>query len=646
MPPVFGIITKPDRNPDPLLIERIKQGGEYVIPRKLICRDSENAFLGMAVIENNALMIPDQVLIEKGDWSIIADAVLYKRKALPEKPGIENESQSDAGLILEAWIRFGSACMNLFYGDFAFVIANRKTGEIFCGRDHLGVRPLFYTFYKDSFLFASEIRYLSHALQKPGLRAEYLTDTLITVKSRKDQTPFQSVFRLKPGHYLHYKEGQTVIDSYWKPDPTRQKRLQSEKEYIDLLSQKLEEAVQMRCNPSTTIGSELSGGLDSSAVTGIANRFLEKEGKKLTAFSNLFPENGTVDFKDEREYIKYMADFRWFPWQGIDHHKSTIPGILRHSLKVHSCFIQQNFNIFSKSLYEKAGIEGIQVLLSGFGGDELVSARTAFPWNELINQREWRVIRDELFHKGFSVKSILKPARIAINYLRNLLNAETHASGVFTKELLDKRFTNFPLQENFSNKHRLRQRLGDNFRREKKNTLAERQSDRIMLDHLPQRMEYCFAAAAQYGMEYRYPLLDVEVIETALAFPPWLKQHHGINRYMFREAIRGFVPEEIRTRDDKSGSTIPQTLQSLINDRDEILNLIQRASEIPFLHEIFDFSKFPEWYEKLAKRDPADQNYLNPGAFYDYLMILLYYLEKPSYSSHSSHNVTQATGNA
>jgi asparagine synthase (glutamine-hydrolysing) len=646
MPPVFGIITKPDKNPDPLLINRMKQAGEYVIPRKLICRESANTFLGIAVIENNPLMIPDQVVCEKGEWIIIADAVLYKRTILLEKLGIKNESQSDAGLILEAWIRFGSACMNFFYGDFAFVINNRKTGEFFCGRDHLGVRPLFYTFHKGSFLFASEIRYLVNAIQKPGLRAEYFTDTLIRVKSRKDQTPFQSVYRLKPGHYLHYKEEQMVTDIYWKLDPTRQIRLKREKEFLVLLRQKLEEAVQIRCNLSAKIGSELSGGLDSSAVTGIASRFLKGEKKEITAFSNLFPENRTVDFKDEREFIKYMTDFVSIPWHGIDHHQLAIPDILKHSLKVHSCFIQQNFNIFSKSLYEKAGSEGIQVLLSGFGGDELVSARTAFPWNELINKREWRVIRDEMFQKGFSLKSILKPAKITINYLRNLLKTETHTSGVFTKELLDKRFRNFPLQEDFSNKHHLRQRLSDNFRKERKNILAERQSDRIMLDHLPQRIEYCYAAAAQYGMEYSYPLLDVDLVETALAFPPWFKQHHGISRYMFREAIRGFVPEEIRTRDDKSGSTIPQTMQSLINDRDEILNLVQRASEIPFLHKIFDFSKFPGWLEKLVRHDPSETNYLNPGAFYDYLMILLYYLEKPSHSSHSSHPPTQTTGNA
>ncbi|HLO58218.1 MAG TPA: asparagine synthase-related protein [Bacteroidales bacterium] len=646
MPPVFGIIAPAGSTPDASLIDRMKRASEYVIPRKLICKELAGDFLGMAVIVNNPLMVPEQVVYEKGDWIIIADAALYKRAILREKLGIENESQSDAGLVLEAWIRYGSACMNLFYGDFAFVITNRKTGEIFCGRDHLGVRPLFYTFHKGSFLFASEIRYLVYALQKPGLRAEYFTDTLITVKSRKDQTPFQSVYRLKPGHYLHHKQGQTVIDTYWKPDPARQIQLRSEKDYIVLLKKILAEAVQIRCNPTAVMGSELSGGLDSSAVTGIANQFLKESGKQITTFSNLFPESGTVDFKDEKEFIKYMIDFGSFRWYGIDHHQSSIPEILKHSLKIHSCFIQQNFNIFSKSLYEKAGSNGIQVLLSGFGGDELVSARTSFPWNELIQKKQWRVIGDELFYKGVRIKTILKPVKIALNYFRFLLNTETHTSGVFTRDLLDKRFTNFPLKSEFSLKHHLRARLEENFRKLKRNTLSERQFDRIMPDHLPQRMEYCYTAAAQYGIEYRYPLLDLDVVETALAFPPWMKQHHGKNRYMFREAIRGFVPEEIRKRDDKTVGTIPQTLQSLVNDKDEILQIIQKASGIPFLHSIFDFSKFPEWYTKLAKRDPNDQNYLNPGAFYDYLMILLYYLEKPSHSSHRSHSTTENQSNA
>lgn len=145
------------------------------------------------------------------------------------------------------------------------------------------------------------------------------------------------------------------------------------------------------------------------------------------------------------------------------------------------------------------------------------------------------------------------------------------------------------------------------------------------MDHLPQRLEYCYTAAAQYGIEYRYPLLDVNLVLACLAFPARLKQHQGTNRYLFRESIKGFVPEVIRQRNDKSGTTIPQTYFSLIREKESILSMVNECRGQSQLEEIFDLSRFPEWYEKLVARAKEDMNYLNPGAFYTYLMMLMYY---------------------
>jgi asparagine synthase (glutamine-hydrolysing) len=145
------------------------------------------------------------------------------------------------------------------------------------------------------------------------------------------------------------------------------------------------------------------------------------------------------------------------------------------------------------------------------------------------------------------------------------------------------------------------------------------------MDHVPQRMEYCYAAAAQFGMEYRYPLLDVNLVTTFLAMPSWLKQKQGTNRYLFRQAIQGFVPESIRNRDDKSGTTIPHNYHSLVTEKKALLNLLNKAEFNPDLLEMFDFDKFPDWVEKLVKRDPVELNYLNPSLFYTYLMVMEYF---------------------
>jgi hypothetical protein len=107
-----------------------------------------------------------------------------------------------------------------------------------------------------------------------------------------------------------------------------------------------------------------------------------------------------------------------------------------------------------------------------------------------------------------------------------------------------------------------------------------------------------------------------------------LKQHHGINRYIFRQAIKDFIPEEIRLCDDKSDSTIPQTYYSLVNERELIMKVVKNAQDSEFINEIFELSRFPAWYERMVKRDKNEINYLMQGTFYNYLMILLYYRDK------------------
>jgi asparagine synthase (glutamine-hydrolysing) len=381
----------------------------------------------------------------------------------------------------------------------------------------------------------------------------------------------------------------------------------------------------MRCTGVTGLGSELSGGLDSSAVTGIAADIAKAENTSFTTFSNIFPSDTTIEFKDELEFINKMLTFKPVEWVGIDRLNQTIPELLAYTLDIQGCFIQQNFNIFNRGIYEAAGEKGIPVLLSGFGGDELVSARIALPWNEIINERQFDVLIDELYYKGITPKSLLKPGLIAARYLYSRIYRPKFKTGAFTPELLGRRFANLPLQPDFAAINQLKKRLNDKYRKPWHEKTACRQFERIMMEHLPQRMEYCYTAAAQYGLEYRYPLLDVDLMETCLSLPPWVKQHRGNNRYIFRKAIKDFVPEEIRQRDDKSGTTIPHNYYNLLNGQVAIYDLIRSCSGSEYLDSIFDFSRFPEWYERLVRRDKADMNYLMPGAFYDYLMIMMYY---------------------
>jgi len=490
----------------------------------------------------------------------------------------------------------------------------------------MGVRPFFYTWQENAFIFSSELRIVLAGLdRKPEPDPDYLHDSMAGIKSRQDRSPYENIFRLPPAHFLLLKKDKIQVTRYWLPDEKSAMHLKTENEYIEMFRELLVNAVNMRSSGVSSLGSELSGGLDSSAVTGISADHAVSGNIPFHTFSNVFPENAGLEFKDEREFIWEMNCRKNLKGINIDGLGIPVIELLKQTLDVQGVFVQQNYNVFNYGLFKAAADAGTEVLLSGFGGDELVSARVSVPWNELINGRQWQIIRAELFHQGITLKSVLKPGVLAARYLYSRIYHPEYRTGVFTPDLLDKRLDNLPLNRSYAERHQLAQRFRDKFKTPFRENLSSRQLWRISMAHIPQRMEYCYSAGAQFGIEYRYPLLDVNLMLACLAFPPWMKQHLGVNRYLFREAISGFVPESIRLRNDKSGSTIPHTYFSLVREKEQILGLIQKCSGIEFLSEIFDFSRFPSWYEKLVKREEHDLNYLNPGMFYTYLMIMLYY---------------------
>lgn len=664
------------------MISRMKHAARYMIPRQLKSLEFSGGWFATALRNDHASgEIGEDVLnrvdnehnkcglLRYGNYVLAADVTLYKREELLGRLNLESHdhSMTDAALIMESYLKWGTYCTKHLYGDYAFVIVHTKNGEIFCGRDPLGVRPLFYSLRNDCFVFASELRYVVQSFgRKPDIDEDYLLDTLVTVKSAKNLSPFENIYRLPPGHTLSCVNGRINLNPFWLPDSDRviekgkenepelamnqnrgkgadpalenqHEKNQHEKEHheknqhekeqecIETLREKLVDAVNMRCNGAVTLGSELSGGLDSSTVAGIAAAFADSNKIPFKTYSNIFPDNADIEFKDEKEFIHQMLEFRKMEWTGIDRLKRTIPELLQFAMDVQGCFVQQNFNIFNQGIYEAAGRQGIDVLLSGFGGDEMVSARIAFPWNEIIGEGNWRVLTDELFYKGLSVRTLLRTGKIFSRYIYSRFQRSDYRTGVFTIELLRRRFTNLPLWPDFALSHGLKKRYEEKHKMPAKGRISARQLEKLKQDHLPQRLEYCYAAAAQYGLEYRYPLLDLNLVETYLSLPVWLRQRHGTNRYLFREAIKDFVPEGIRTRDDKSGTTIPQTYYSLIRGKDTIYSILNDASKSPYLNTIFDFSRFPDWYNKLVKREQKEMNYLMPGAFYHYLMLMLYY---------------------
>jgi asparagine synthase (glutamine-hydrolysing) len=622
MPPIFGIIHTGQGLPDKVILQQIVQAATYKVPRRIFTESIEKGWFGAVLGDFSG---KTHVFCKKGTLSVIADASLYNRAGLIQKleKDFENEPD-DAALILESYIKWGTACVNYLYGDFAFVITDSDSGEIFCGRDPMGIRPFFYTTGKGLFIFASELRLVLPTFEKkPPVTNEYLKYSLLTLVTEKEKTPFEKIKRLAPGHFFHVQNGKTSLCNYWSPDPDASIEDCSEDEYIEIFRELLFNAVRMRCTDAGKLGAELSGGLDSSAVTSIAADWAQAYGTPFTAFSNIAPEGSGI--KDEKEYINKIRDFRKTDWVGVDGLDGSVIDSLKDAIRIQGCFIQQAFSIFNNGLFKAVSQKGKSVLLSGFGGDELVSARSNVSWNELISKGKFGKAAGELFYNGITLKALLKGFKVLLRYLYTRINKQRYyRTALFSPDGLEKLFKELPVKDKYAEENHIKDLLLRKYPVPWHDRLSERQTGRIMQDHISYRAESSYAAAAQYGIEYRYPLLDVNLVLACLAFPSWVKFHHGTNRYIFRQAIKGLVPEEIRNRNDKSNGTIPQTYCNLLKEKDSVLIQLNKFSGEAGLAEMIDFDKLIEWHGTLGKTDPLETKFFTPGTFCKYMMIMEY----------------------
>jgi asparagine synthase (glutamine-hydrolysing) len=624
----LGVIQINYQQINPELVKSQIAEAKYIVPRKINSWENSSASIHIAEIIATDHGDSSACLYESESYVIVADIILYNRTEVMKMlwgKGID-DTVSDTIILLESFDKWGLKCLSLIKGDYSFLIFNKKTGDFFCARDPLGIRPFFYTITPDSFVFGSELRFVKASFQaEPETNFGYILDTLVTCKSDTPETAYKRILRIKPAHYLLQEKGKFLLSRFWQFSNDRNIICKSMDDYESIFRNALIKAIQVRIRGTDSIGTELSGGLDSSAITGIAN-FVANSGQiPITAFSNILPRYHPSIYKDESDFIHQQLHYSQMDWEGIEMLNQNTVELIRHALKIQGCITQQNFHIFNKGLLEAVSHKKIGVLLSGFGGDEMISARISFPWNETLDVGQFNVFYDELFFRGITFHSFFKGIKILGKYLISKTNKQVSTNRKFSHDLLEKRFNRLPIRHDFSDKHNLRTRFYDKYKYASQYKISQQQVTRLTQNYISQHLDLSYAAAAQYGIEYRYPLLDTELLETYLSFPSHVVNHHGLNRYIFRSGIKNFVPEKIWSRKDKGYLTIPHFIMRLASDRDIILATIEDCSNSAYLREIFEFDKFPEWYGELIKQDEKMNSYFLPGAFCNYLMMMLYF---------------------
>jgi len=290
-------------------------------------------------------------------------------------------SQTDSETVIHSYEEWGIECVQRFNGMFAFALWDRKARRLICARDRYGIKPLYYAFVKNKFVFASEAKaILLHPGYIRGVDHKALSEYFLFQNVISDRTLFDGIRMLLPGHYLVVEEekgaGGLAIHQYWDfdrifaPNPI----IMSEEDYQERLQALFEKAVVSQLMSDVPLGSYLSGGMDSGSIVAVASKNLPR----LMTFTGGFDLSTVTGLElvfDEREHAELLSSaFLTEHYEMVLHAGDmawVLPRLIWHieDLRVGMCY--QNYYI------ARLASKFVRVVLSGAGGDEIFAG---YPW--------------------------------------------------------------------------------------------------------------------------------------------------------------------------------------------------------------------------------------------------------------------------
>ena len=470
---------------------------------------------------------------EDGTKLIVFNGEIYNFRELKkelESCGHRFKTNSDTETILHAYEEYGADCLKHLRGMFAFAIWDKTDESLFIARDRVGKKPLLYALTeKENFVFGSELKVLlehgeiSKEIDYSALDA-YLTFGYVP----EEFCIFKSVSKLEPGHFLIYKDGEIKTKRYWDFDYSPIVEIKTEVEYIEVLREKLKEAVRIRLISEVPLGAFLSGGVDSSAIVAMMSQILESPVK---TFSIGFHEDGFNELKYARIAAKHY---------NTEHHEFIVTPDLVETIDEIVWHFDEPFadpSALPTFMLSKMARDYVTVVLSGDGGDELFAGYTRYATDKRrsslgklprsIRRNLLRPLIEVLPH-GAKGKNYLYNA--SLDSIDRYIDSISHFGSLKKKALYETGFRK-NLNGNFG-------KSVDVFREIAGSVSSENEIDKLLyLDsktYLPSdiltKVDRMTMAAS---LEARVPLLDHELIEYVQKIPAQLKLNGISTKYIF-----------------------------------------------------------------------------------------------------------------
>ncbi len=504
---------------------------------------------------------------EDGDIQIVFNGEIYNFLELRnelKKKGHKFTSTSDTEAIIHAYEEWGEKSFSRFNGIFAFAIWDSKKKKLILARDHMGVKPLYYSLQKDSIAFASEIKAFTVLDDFKLTVDKTAVDIYFTMQYiPAPRTIYNEIKKLTPGHYLISERGKITINKFWdvsfKNNPET-----SEQAVAKKLRQMIEDSVKLQLVSDVPLGVFLSGGLDSTIITSAAAKFK----KDINSFSVGFDSEERFN---ELKYARIASEHI-----GTTHHemivtskdlRKELPGIIHQLDEPFSDFAAIPTYMVSRFARKK-----ITVALSGEGADELFAGYPKYRYAKIpaLYRKIPNIIRPNTIlnasAKLLDSRKIMKLAKIM-----SLEDDESHHiwDSVFEANEKDALYTEkikhdeSQIQKIFNEQYKnanTKDSLNKMFYADLKVWLAE---DLLM------KVDKTSMLAS---LEARVPYLDPSIVNYAANIPSSMKIKGKESKHILKKAFADTIPKEILNR-EKHGFNLPISpwFKKELKDMPEIL---------------------------------------------------------------------------
>ncbi len=467
---------------------------------------------------------PMKFTYQGNTYIIIYNGQIYNTKELKEillENGFDFNGHCDTEILLKSYIHFGYDVVKHLNGIFAFAIWDSKRNELYIARDHFGIKPFYYTYKNNNFIFASEIKSI---LTHPDINAVLDENGIyelfgIGPSHTPGFTPFKDIFELKPGHYGVYDSNGLKIEQYFKL--VTAPHLDNFEETCKRIQYYLEDSISNQLVSDVPLGMMLSGGLDSSIITAYAAKYFKDCPDKFKTFSVDYIDND-INFKksdfqpnSDNEFIKLMIDKF-----GCNHSKIVLdtPELakaLENAMIARDmpgmADVDSSFYLFCKEIKNT-----VSVVLSGECSDEVFAG---YPW----------------FFRDDALSSNTFPWSIAISERQNLLNSSI-SSKINLKDYIDFRY-NQALSEI------------DYLDTDSKETIEKRKISYLTLNWWMQTLlDRTDRMSMASGLEVRVPFCDYRLVQYMWNVPWEIKALNGREKGLLRYVVRNILPKEITER--------------------------------------------------------------------------------------------------